>query len=368
MKLLLLSDHLSVHTIKWATSLALRDVKILIYSLSKGKVSSYDDHPNIRVVQYEIDEETIRSSNFLKKGRYLFSIRHLKRCIKDFGPDVVHAHYASSYGLLGALSGFHPFIISVWGSDVYTFPSNVFKRVILKYSLVKADKVLSTSRAMVKETNKYLSGNIEVIPFGIDTDKFRPMEVDSVFPDTSIVVGTIKSLEDIYGVDYLLRAFKLLKDEFKGMPLKLLIVGRGSKEQSLKQLSISLGIDQDTIFTGQISHDRVPEYLNMLDIYVALSLYESFGVAVLEASACQIPVIVSRTGGLPEVVDDGSSGFIVKSEDEFEAYEALKKLVNDAKRREEMGKKGRSIVLENYNWEESVNKMLLVYKSILPNE
>ena len=103
----------------------------------------------------------------------------------------------------------------------------------------------------------------------------------------------------------------------------------------------------------------------MLDIYVAVSLQESFGVAVLEASACAKPVIVSNVGGLPEVVDDGKTGIIIEKENPNQLADELIKLITNPVLRIEMGKKGRLKVLNEYNWIESVKQMLSVYQECL---
>jgi len=145
----------------------------------------------------------------------------------------------------------------------------------------------------------------------------------------------------------------------------LLIVGKGSQENILKSLTIKLGIQDDTVFTGFINYDKVPEYHNMLDIGVFASIEdsESFGVAVLEASACAKPVIVSNVGGLPEVVEDGKTGFVVEKQNPEILAKALLNLVDDEELRIQIGQNGRNKVILQYSWTESVNKMLAVYNS-----
>ena len=116
-----------------------------------------------------------------------------------------------------------------------------------------------------------------------------------------------------------------------------------------------------------VDNSIVPDYLNMIDVYVALSIIdsESFGVAIVEASACEIPVVVSNVGGLPEVVDDTITGFVVKSKNSQEAAKAIEKLILNKELRLKMGKAGRERVKELYNWEENVNQMINIYKSIV---
>jgi glycosyltransferase involved in cell wall biosynthesis len=366
MKILLLSDANSPHTIKWATSLALGDIDILIFSLSKCVVDEYNKYKNIKIKT--LNEKVTKKEGSILKLKYLKALPLLKKILKEYNPDILHAHYASSYGLLGALTGFHPFIISVWGSDIFSFPKkSILHKEILKFSLKKADKILSTSHVMAKETKLYTKKEIEVTPFGIDTNKFKPMKVESLFDKDDIVIGTVKTLEEKYGIEYLIRAFKIVSDKYPDLPLKLLIVGGGSLENKLKSLTKELKIDNKTIFTGKVSHDEVPKYQNMLSVSVSVSVSdsESFGVAVLEASACEKPVVVSNVGGLPEIVKDGVTGIVVPPKNVEKTAEAIEKLILNKDLRVKMGKAGRERVIELYNWDKCVDNMVKIYEDIL---
>ena len=363
MKLLLLSDPNSPHTIKWAKSLAQNDIDIVIFGLGDFNVNDYDGISNIQVKT--LNEIVTRDEGSLLKLKYLKALPLVKKIIKDFKPDIVHAHYATSYALVGALSGFHPFIVSVWGSDVFSFPlKSPIHKMMLKHNLKKADKILSTSHVMAKETKLYTNKDIEVTPFGIDMEQFKPMEVESLFDKDDIVIGTVKTLEDKYGIEYLIRAFKIVSDKYLNLPLKLLIVGGGSLEGSLRKLVKELNIQDKTIFTGKVPFLDVPKYHNMLSVSVSVSNSESFGVAIIEASSCGKPVVVSNVGGLPEVVEDGISGFVVPPRDPEKTAEAIEKLLLDKNLREEIGRNGRERVKRLYNWDDNVKQMIRIYDKL----
>ena len=104
-----------------------------------------------------------------------------------------------------------------------------------------------------------------------------------------------------------------------------------------------------------------------MDIYVALSRLdsESFGVAILEASSCELPVVVSSVGGLPEVVEDQKTGFIVPKEDAEAGASAILKLTQDSSLRKQMGREGRKIVLKKYKWSDNVTHMEQVYQQVI---
>jgi len=364
MKILLLGNVNSVHIIKWAKSLALNGIDIFIFSLNKYVVNDYKNIKNIEI--YCLDEDITHNEGALSKVKYLKALPKLKSVIDEYKPDILHAHYATSYGLLGALSGFHPFILSVWGLDIFSFPKKSFlHKLILKYNLSKADKILSTSQVMAKETKLYTNKDIEVTPFGIDMEQFKPMNTkEELFDKDDIVIGTVKTLEEKYGIEYLIKAFKILIDKYKDLSLKLLIVGGGSLDNSLKDLVKKLKIENKTIFVGKVPFNEVPKYQNILDIAVFPSIEnsESFGVAVIEASACEKPVIVSNVGGLPEVVENGISGFVVPPKNEKALAQTIEELILHEDMRNKMGQEGRKRVNKLYNWEDNVKQMIKIYK------
>ncbi|BAF71060.1 glycosyltransferase [Sulfurovum sp. NBC37-1] len=364
MRLLLLSDPNSVHTIKWAKSLSENDIEIVIFGLGNFTVDDYDGITNITVknLNQTIDVEDGK----WYKIKYLYALPTIKKIIREFKPDIIHAHYATSYGLLGALSSFSPFVLSVWGSDVFDFPHKSFlHKSILKFNLKKADKILSTSHVMKEETNLYTKKEIEVTPFGIDIEQFKPMKAESLFTQHDIVIGTVKTLQEKYGIEYLIKAFKILSDKYTGLPLKLLIVGSGKLEKNLKKLTEKLDIQHKTIFTGKVPFSDVPKYHNMLSVSVSVSNSESFGVAVIEASACAKPVIVSNVGGLPEVIEDGVTGIIVPPRNPEMTAKAIEKLILDPSFRTQMGDAGRTRVCKLYNWKDNVKQMIKVYNEVL---
>ncbi len=366
MKVLLLSDANSSHTIKWVRALSKVGINIHLMSLTPINNKIYSDIQNVSAESFNISNKIANQKKTkFNKVIYLTAIRKIQRRIKEFNPDILHSHYASSYGFIGALCNFHPYVISVWGADIYNFPLiSIIHRKIMEYSLNKCDKILSTSNSMAEQIKKIINKKVEVIHFGIDTNIFKKSEV---IKKDEIIIGTVKTLEEKYGIEYLIRSFKIVKDKLPNIPLKLLIVGGGSLEDALKKLTIELGVSNDTNFTGYINYSDIVKYHNQIDIYVALSIEdsESFGVAVLEASACEKPVVVSDVSGFTEVVDKNITGFVVHRKNINESADAIIKLVTDEKLRNEMGKAGRERVFKLYDWNKSVEDMIKMYKKLL---
>lgn len=304
---------------------------------------------------------------------YIGNIPKLHSTIARIKPDIVNAHYGSGYGLCSSLISGYPYLLSVWGSDVYDFPNeSQLKKYILRWNLSRASAIASTSHTMKQQVMHILPepGKIYVTPFGVDCIKFHP---DPNKDRKMLTIGIVKTLAKKYGIDNLIQAFaKLLtlpsvKSIDSQYPLQLLIVGDGPENGSLTKMVAELGICDRTTFAGRIEHNDIPTWLHRMDIFVAPSRLdsESFGVAVIEASACGIPVIVSDVGGLPEVVDDGVTGIVVAKENIHSLTFAMEKLVLNSDLRFTMGNAGRKKVIENYEWQGCINNMINCYESTI---
>jgi len=353
MNLAILGFANSIHTVRWVNALVMKGHEVHLYS-------QHPAHPLL-------DTAVVYHPLFwFNPFGYLLNVLQLKFLLKRQQAHVLHVHYATGYGLLGRLSRFSPLIISVWGSDVFAFPKLSFvHRSILTKNLLAANIICSTSAVMAQETRLYCPlADIRVIPFGIDSQQFKTVNrVQSEY----IYIGTVKALTVDYGIDTLLKGFALLHqqaDPSLQARLRLRIAGEGQQAQALQQLSQQLGIAELTTFSGQVAHDQVAAYLHDLSIYVAISRAESFGVAVLEASACALPVVVSNVGGLPEVVKDQHTGLCIDADDPQQLATALLFLLNHPQQAQQFGLAGRQWVKQQYEWANNVHQMASVYHSL----
>lgn len=361
MKVLLLSDTYSEHTEKWAISLADAGIEIGLFSFNKASYDWYQ-HPNITV--FFEPEQKINAEKTLTKLAYLKYVTVLKKIIKHFNPDILHAHYATSYGLVGALTNFHPFIISSWGTDVMKFPhKNFVAKSILGFNYKMADLLCATSQTIAGYIAQVTSKPVSVVPFGIDTEKFKPMKVSRDFRDGEFVIGSIKPLESLYNINILIRAFALLHE--KNPLLRLLIIGEGSVDAQLKELCTTLHVGDKVTFTGRVPFSEISKYYNMIDVLVNISEYESFGVSVLEAMACEKPVIVTNVGGLKEIVTDDSVGLKVEVGSIESTARAIEKLHIDIETYQKIAIKSRRHVIENYGWDKNLAQMISLYDNLI---
>lgn len=308
-------------------------------------------------IQINYANKNTGSNSF--KISYVLTLKQLRKFYKSFKPAIVHAHYASSYGLLGALLRHDNFLISVWGSDVNEFPKrSSFHKLVFKFILSKAHHIFSTSASMKLELANYTKKEVEVIPFGIDIIRFQHSEKHR--SAAAPVIGTVKSLSHIYGIDRLLRVTQRLRSEFPS--IRCVIYGKGPQEAALIALANELKIAECVEFRGFVNNRLLPEILPEFDVFCVLSRSESFGVAALEAQASAVPVVATHVGGLPEVVRDGVTGFLVP-EDEAIIAAKIAELLRDPDLRKQMGKAARAFVETHFDWNEQVKRMKSIYQT-----
>lgn len=353
MRICYLADALSIHTQKWARFFAERGNDVSVISFRPA------DIPGVMV-------HHIRAP--LGKAGYLLTARRISRLIRYISPDLLHAHHATSYGLVGSLSGYRPYIISSWGSDVLWSPQRFFVfDWMLRYSFRRADRVTATSRMLAKATSLFCPPDTKVfvVPFGVNTDLFCPPSGSNGHSEKSLTIGTVKTLRPRYGIRELILAYDRIADAFPDT--RLVIVGGGEQYAQLHALVVNLGMETRITFSGPVGHEVIPDYLRSFDLFAVPSLddRESFGVAAVEASACGLPVIASRVGGLSEVVVDGETGFLVPPGDIDALSAAMACLLSDPELRTSMGQAGRRFVLEHYRWEDNASLMEQLYRQVL---
>lgn len=348
MRILIIAEANSIHTQRWVKSLSKKGFEILLFSLNHLKSSA--DFSNIKV-----------HTNYRSKNKLLniaLSVKDLKVCIANYKPHILHAHYASSYGLLGALVNYHPFLLSIWGSDIYEFPKrSILHKLIIKYVLHKADRLLSTSNIMAVEISKYTSKKIDITPFGVDTNVFK--KIPNI--TNKIIIGNVKTLSYNYGIDILISAFAKLYHSDKSYDLSLYIIGEGPNKLDFINLTKELKIESSVNFVGKIPNNKLPYYYSMFNVAVFPSLEESFGVAAVEAMACECPVVVSDADGFKEVVQDKISGIIVPRGDVHATYLAIKSLIDNTQYAYELGVNARNRVTKLYDWNDNVDLMSMIY-------
>jgi phosphatidylinositol alpha-1,6-mannosyltransferase len=211
-----------------------------------------------------------------------------------------------------------------------------------------------------------LAETVRVVPLGTDPDVFRP-GVDAREVRTRYRLNgdrwviSVARLEPYKGIDTMLKALAQLRKG--GADARYLIVGIGKKRNEYKKLAETLGIADAVRFVGNVPDADLPGLYNAAVAYAGISRradgtrIEGFGVALAEASACGLPVVAGRSGGLAEAVREGETGFIVDPDDVGAVAEAVARLLDDQLLARRLGQGGRKAVETYYNWDRVIRDL-----------
>jgi glycosyltransferase involved in cell wall biosynthesis len=309
-------------------------------------------------------------------ARYLLAQR--RRTIEEgrsLAADVVHAHWAIPTGpaaVSAARSLEAPCVITMHGGDVYVnpeqgydFPTRWYVRPILRWTLRRAaaltaitdDCRLHALRAGAPPER------VEVVLNGADLRRFSP-EPDGSVPAMREKFGrrmvfACRQLFPRKGIRFLIRAVATLKPRYPDMTLVL--AGDGFERNELEGLARELGIAEATTFLGWVTNSDLPAYYRAAAVSVIPSLEEGFGIPAAEAMGCEVPVVASDAGGLPEVVEDGVTGRVVPRGDAGALASAIDELLADDELRARMGRAGRERALRLFDWDRSAEQFESIF-------
>jgi N-acetyl-alpha-D-glucosaminyl L-malate synthase BshA len=293
----------------------------------------------------------------------------------QYGLDILHAHYAIPHAISGHLaremlngeSADLRLITTLHGTDITIIgQQRIFQR-ITRFGIRRSDGVTSVSQELkdrVLDTIDCGAQSIEVIPNFIDTERFRPgccpdKRAQLAAPDEKIVVHVSNFREVKRPLD-VVSAFAIAARDQKA---RLVMIGDGPELGACKELARELGIFERCTFPG--TYDAIWELLPQADVFFLPSDYESFGLSALEAMACGVPVVASNTGGLPEVVEDGVSGFLHAPGNVDAMAASIRKLISDDKLATKMGAAARERASSKFRREALLPVWEAYYERIL---
>jgi glycosyltransferase involved in cell wall biosynthesis len=350
MRLVLLADAPYIHTQRWVEHYVRSGWETHVISFRPAAIEGAQVHH-------------IDGMESVGRLRYLASAGRIRRLVAELKPDILHALHLTSYGFLAGLCEARPRVVSVWGTDILQAPGwSPLHNAITRYALARADHVTATGFRLASATLRYAprAKPVTVIPYGVDTTRFRPAEHSG---NGYVVIGSVGRLSMEKGLGDLLRATARLVE--RGLPVRVLLAGSGPERARLEALARELHIEERVEFRGDVAHDDVPAVLGEIDIFVMPSRAEGFGVAALEAAATGLPVVASRVHGIPDVVRHGETGLLVHPRDVAGLAGAIEQLAGDRTLRQQMGRAGRAFVEERYRWEENCAQMDLLYRELL---
>jgi glycosyltransferase involved in cell wall biosynthesis len=361
-RLLMVAHSNSAHTGRWARYFQDTGMMVRVVSPTPDVIDGID----VRLFPPR------RSWYHQLKGIHLhIDYRKWKRLLAEFKPDIVHVHYPDG----GGRNHFYfksirdRLITSTWGSEVTEspeFPLTEKHKSGVRAILAQSAIVTATTRFLADVTAKYCPPGkpIHIIPFGVDCDLFKPAERTDSDPPRPIRLGFFKNLERKYGPEVLLDAFALILNACPGT--RLVMAGKGDMAEQLRNRAAQLSIHANIDFPGRLPHEKMMAAMAETDIFVMPSTcQESFGVAAIEASACEVAVVATLVGGVPEAVLNGKTGILVPPFDAKSLADACISLIRNPMLRRQLGQTGRRYVLEHYQWRANAATMASVYAQLL---
>ena len=258
--------------------------------------------------------------------------------------DLLHVHYAIPHSVSAMLARSMaaprrlPFITTLHGTDITLVGSNRSYLPITRFSIEQSDGVTAISQYLQHQTVKDfdIKRPIEVIPNFVNCDLYtrkpQPALREKWAPNNEPILMHLSNFRPVKRLTDVVEIFALVRAK---MPAKLVLIGDGPDRGAAEYLVRKKKLQKDVLFLGK--QDQVYEKLAVADLFLMPSQLESFGLAALEAMACEVPVIATNVGGVPEVVEHGVDGFLVEPGDVKGAASYAIELLSRADRGREMG-------------------------------
>lgn len=276
-------------------------------------------------------------------------------------PDLINAHFVPGYGLVGALLGQEPLVVSTWGSDILISPQKSFlHKLRAKYILKKADLVTTDAKILTKAIlNLGIEGKKVVEnPLGVDKNlvsDYEKKRFDSSCSEEKkkFVILSNRRLEPVYDVMTLLAAVPLVIKQAQ-KTVKFVIVGEGSQKRRLIKFTRDLNVEKYVEFKGELSRKDLIECYKNSDIYISTSLSDSTSVSLLEAMALGLIPIVTGIPGNREWIEDKKNGFLFPISDHQALAKQIIYAINEFTDWIDFREKNVSLIKEKAIWEDNM--------------
>jgi len=318
----------------------------------------------------------------LKKNKFLyiqaitlmiFELVSAIRIARKEKINLIHAHWIIPQGIIAVMlkNMFKiPYIITVHGSDAYGL-ENGFLKKIKQVILTEAKSITVVSNEIKDKLEKdFKNLKIDTISMGVDSNQFNPNRYDPKIKDEYSISGPfllfVGRLTEVKGVKYLIKAIPLIVK--KNPKVKLLIIGSGTLENELKELTHRLKLDKYIIFIGALTNSDLPKYYATADIFVGPSIKtkggdrEGFGLTFVEAAFSNCIPVGTKIGGIPNIIQNNKTGFMVREKNSQSIAKTVIRLLEDEKLRFNIKNNLRTILVPKYRWETVTQKYLNLFR------
>ncbi|MET0164245.1 MAG: N-acetyl-alpha-D-glucosaminyl L-malate synthase BshA [Vicinamibacterales bacterium] len=331
------------------------------------------------VPRLSFEPVVVPSYPLFREPQYLLALANtIARVAESRRLDIVHAHYAVPHAtaayladqMLMSSAGMVPprTMTTLHGTDITLVGSDPSYARVVAFSIEQSHGVTAVSESLKADSIAAVGVRkpIRVIPNFLDCSEYR-RRVDERLrdelcpPGTQAVTAHMSNFRPVKRLDTVLDVFRRLRQ--KGVAARLLLIGDGPLRPQIEQMASAYSLANDVIFTGE-QQDPV-RWLSVADLFLLPSAQESFGLAALEAMACEVPVIASNAGGLPEIVEHGVTGFVCPIDAAGQMAQHAYDLIEDPSRRAAMGRAASEMVRARYCAERIVPLYENAYEDVL---
>ncbi|MFQ5613083.1 MAG: glycosyltransferase family 4 protein [Anaerolineae bacterium] len=351
-----LADAASIHTQRWAGHFAAQGHQVHVISFSRATVPGAIVHP-LRP----------RGSRGSEGGNWqlLLGLPTIKSLLRKIGPDLLHSHYLTSYGLLGALSGFKPLVGTAWGSDILVTPrKSIIYRLLLKYTLARCQVVTSDSAFMGDEALRYglRPARLKILPLGVNLADFN--QTGRAWPDEPpFSLLSMRFLDANANVNCLLEALATVVTQIPAV--QLVITHRGPELEALQRQVKRFDLGPWVDFRGMVAHRQVPRLLKQADLCFSLLSHDATSVTLLEAMACGAFPIASDIPANREWIDDGRNGYLVSPRDARALAGRIVAALQQPGLRQRAAQANRHIVAQKADWHKNMRTASQIYRQLI---
>lgn len=283
--------------------------------------------------------------------------------------DILQGYFLPQAGFVATYAGKYlkiPSIVSIRGNDIEhaAFDPSKFSHVM--YALTNADAVTTNATVLLEKAKALVDREIILIPNGIDTTHFKLLEKNPSLAEAlglkGLVIGFVGELREKKGLKTLLSGYAQI-----ARAATLLIVGAvrdGEDKKIFDEMKSSIP-DANIVVTEMVAHKDLPAYYALMDVFVHPSLRDGMPNALLEAMACERPVVVTPVGGALDVIEDHKNGITIPVDDADALCAAIEKLLEDQRLAKELGKAARSRIVDEFTPDKELNANLAIYKRLL---
>ncbi len=287
--------------------------------------------------------------------------------------DLLHVHYAIPHSISAILAResikqkrYVPVITTLHGTDITLVGADRSYLPITRYGLQQSDGVTAVSKFLKKATIETFDfDDVEVIPNFICGKHYKRIEDSSI--KNELAPNGQRLLVHVSNFRAVKRAIDcveiLAKVRENGTDARLIMVGDGPELSAIRYRGEQLGMNGNIIYVGKQAN--IADYMGIADVFLLPSELESFGLAALEAQACEAPVVATRIGGIPEVVTDGESGYLSEIGDIEKMSLDTLRLLHDDDLRRSFGERGRELAVQRYSTEKIIPEYIAFYEKVV---